>query len=117
MSVTQLIVYTEASDPNHLMGRNGGYTSKVAWVDPSAVASGAGSPASDPGGIEYGGGIEVFPSQALAQARYDELKSLTPPLGDGYDYLNGDAVLRLLSTWSRRSRRRRREVRRPEGSG
>jgi len=95
MGVTQLIVYTPATDPNHLMGRQGGYTSKVAWVDPSAVASGAGNPRDDPGGIEYGGGIEVFPDHASAQARYDELKSLTPPFGDGYDYLHGNAVLRL----------------------
>jgi hypothetical protein len=95
MDVTQLIVYTPATDPNHLMGRQGGYTSKVAWVDPSAVASGAGNPRDDPGGIEYGGGIEVFPDHASAQARYDELKSLTAPFGDGYDYLHGNAVLRL----------------------
>ncbi len=95
MDVTQLIVYTPATDPNHLMGRQGGYTSKVSWVDPSAVASGAGNPRDDPGGIEYGGGIEVFPDHASAQARYDELKPLTAPFGDGYDYLHGNAVLRL----------------------
>jgi hypothetical protein len=32
---------------------------------------------------------------AGAQARYRELRGFTPPLGDGYDYLSGTAVLRL----------------------
>lgn len=95
--VSGLIVYTTATDPNHLMGRQGGYTSKVAWTDTRAVKAGAGVPASadEKGGIQYGGGIEVFPTAAGAQARYQELKGFTAPFGDGYDYLAGTAVLRL----------------------
>jgi hypothetical protein len=77
------------------MGRQGGYTSKVAWVDPRAVKAGAGNPASDRGGTEFGGGIEVFPTAADAKARYQYLKGFKPPFGDGYDYLTGPAVLRL----------------------
>lgn len=95
LDVTNVTVYTETSDPNHLMGRQGGYTSKTAWVDPGAVKAGAGSPSGDPGGTEYGGGIEVFPTVATAKARLEELKGFTPPLGDGYDYLTGTAILRL----------------------
>ncbi len=37
LPVTHLIVYTAATDPNHEMGRQGGYTSKVAWQDRRAV--------------------------------------------------------------------------------
>jgi hypothetical protein len=37
----------------------------------------------------------VFPDAASAQARYQELKGFAPPLGDGYDYLAGTALLRL----------------------
>ena len=33
VAITHLVIYTAATDPNHLMGRQGGYTSKVAWVD------------------------------------------------------------------------------------
>jgi hypothetical protein len=95
LPVRQLIVYTPTTDPNHEMGRQGGYTSKVAWVDPRAVKAGAGNPSSDRGGIEFGGGIEVFATVAGAQGRLEYLKSFQPPLGDGYDYLVGDAVLRL----------------------
>ena len=95
LPVKHLIVYTAATDPNHEMGRQGGYTSKVAWVDPRAVKAGAGNPASDQGGTEFGGGIEVFPTAAGAQARYQYLKGFKPPFGDGYDYLYGRAILRL----------------------
>jgi hypothetical protein len=95
LPVTHLIVYTPVTDPNHEMGRQGGYTSKVAWVDPRAVEAGAGNPASDRGGTEFGGGIEVFPTAAGAKARYQYLRGFKPPLGDGYDYLSGAAILRL----------------------
>lgn len=95
LPITQLIVYTTKTDPNHLMGRQGEYTSKVAWVDPAAVRAGAGSPSSDRGGTEFGGGIEVFPTAASARARYIDLRGFQPPFGDGYDYLAGTAILRL----------------------
>lgn len=95
LPIKNLIVYNATTDPNHLLGRQNGYTSKDAWVDPAAVAAGAGSPSNDPGGIEFGGGIEVFPSVAGAQVRLAYLKVLQPPIGDGYDYLAGPAILRL----------------------
>lgn len=95
LPIKDLIVYNATTDPNHLLGRQNGYTSKDAWVDPATVAAGAGSPSNDPGGIEFGGGIEVFPSVAGAQARLTYLKALQPPIGDGYDYLAGPAILRL----------------------
>lgn len=95
LHVTRLIVYTTRTDPNHLLGRQGEYTSKAAWVDPAAVRDGAGNPSEDRGGIEYGGGIEVFPNASAAQARYEYLRGFKPPFGDGYDYLSGTVILRL----------------------
>jgi hypothetical protein len=95
LPIEDLIVYDATTDPNHLLGRQDEYTSKDAWVDAVAVAAGAGSPSSDPGGIEFGGGIEVFPSVPYAQARLAYLKAFQPPIGDGYDYLAGPAILRL----------------------
>jgi hypothetical protein len=95
LPVRHLIVYTPVTDPNHLMGRQGGYTSKVAWQDPRAIKAGAGSPSSDPGGTEFGGGTDVFSTAADAQARYQYLRGFQAPFGDGYDYLSGTAILRL----------------------
>jgi hypothetical protein len=95
LPVRHLIVYTPSTDPNHEMGRQGGYTSKVAWQDRRAVKAGAANPSSDPGGTEFGGGIEVFPTAASAQARYEYLRGFQPPFGDGYDLLTGTAILRL----------------------
>jgi len=95
LPIRDLIVYNATTDPNHLLGRQNEYTSKDAWVDSAAVAAGAGNPSSDPGAIEFGGGIEVFPSVTDAQARLAYLKAFQPPIGDGYDYLAGPAILRL----------------------
>jgi hypothetical protein len=97
LPVTGLITYTESTDPNHLMGRQGGYSSKVAWQDPRAEAAGAGQPSGpdETGSVAYGGGVEAFPDVASAYARYQELKGFTAPLGDGYDDIEGTAVLRL----------------------
>ena len=102
LPVRHLIVYTAASDPNHELGRQGGYSSKVAWKDPRAVAAGTtnvdGTKINVGTGIDLGGGIEVFPSAAGAQARYQYLRGISstlPSFADGYDYLSGTAVLRL----------------------
>jgi hypothetical protein len=93
MPVTHLIVYTAVTDPNHLLGRQNGYSSKVAWTDPRAARQDVGD---QRGSIGLGGGIEVFPTVAGAYARYTELKGFTAPVGDGYDYLaSGTAILRL----------------------
>jgi hypothetical protein len=95
LPVGKLTVYTAASDPNHLLGRQGEYTSKVAWIDSRTISAGAGDPSADPGGIEFGGSIEVFANVADAAARAAYLADFKPPLGDGYDLAQGTAVLRL----------------------
>jgi hypothetical protein len=94
LPVAHLIVYTPKTDPNDEMGRQGGYTSKVAWQNP-AIRSQAGPPSSDPGGVEFGGGIEVFANVDDARSRATYLAGFKPPFGDGYNYLKGTAVLRL----------------------
>jgi hypothetical protein len=92
LPVRRMIVYTAVTDPNHELGRQGGYTSKVAWADPRAARQDAGD---QRGSIGLGGGIEVFPTAASAKARYQYLRGFQPPFGDGYDYLSGAAILRL----------------------
>jgi hypothetical protein len=97
LPVSGLIVYTAATDPNAMLGRQGGYTSKVAWVDQRAEKAGAGKPvtADEHGDVSYGGGIEVFPTAAQARQRGDYIRGFGQPLADGYDYTDGGALLRL----------------------
>jgi hypothetical protein len=80
MPVRRLIVYTAATDPNAGLGRQGGYTSKVAWVDRRAVKAYQAGLKQDPlglspglpgdrGSVDNGGGTEVFPTAAEARQR------------------------------------------------
>lgn len=74
MGIGSFTAYTAATDPNHLLGRQHEYTSKVNWS---------------------AGSIEVFPSAAYAKARETYIQAFTCPFGDGYDYLAGTDLLRL----------------------
>ncbi len=75
MNLHDVTAYTAATDPNHLLGRQGGYTSKINWPD---------------------GSIEVFSTPADAQKREIYLHALADlPFGDGYDYLVGTYLLRI----------------------
>jgi hypothetical protein len=104
LPVRRLIVYTAATDPNAELGRQGGYTSKVAWVDRRAVKAYQASQGDlgfspglpgERGDVSNGGGIEVFPTAAQAQARARYIQGFGPMLADGYDYTAGGALLRL----------------------
>ena len=92
MPVRRLVVYTPSTDPNHMMDRQGGYTSKVAWADPRAAKHDAGDTR---GSIGLGGGIEVYPTAAGAHERDVYLRCFSAPFGDGWDYVAGTALLRL----------------------
>lgn len=73
--------YNAATDPNHILGRQHGYTSKVNWGAARAADS-------------YNS-IEVFGNTADARARKHYLADFSCPFGDGYDYLAGAALLRI----------------------
>ncbi len=78
MNLRHVTAYTAATDPNHLLGRQGGYTSKINWPD---------------------GSIEVFSTQAEAQKRKTYLQAFAgTPFGDGYDYLVGAYLLRIFDS-------------------
>jgi hypothetical protein len=88
MKIEGIVRYTALTDPNHLLGRQAEYTSKASWGRYAHdTASG-------------GGSIEVFPTVANAQARFAYLKAFQPPIGDGYDYVTGTAILRLSSDYT-----------------
>jgi hypothetical protein len=95
-----VIAYTAATDPNHLLGRPTGYLSKVAWQDNRIDQT---DQSSDPGGVEWGGGIEVFSTAAQATTRATYLNtvlSADPALGSEYDYLLGPILLRVSGTFT-----------------
>jgi hypothetical protein len=78
MNLRHVTAYTAANDPNHLLGRQGGYTSKINWPD---------------------GSIEVFSAPAEAQKRKTYLLAFAgTPFGDGYDYLVGTYLLRIFDS-------------------
>lgn len=78
MNFRHLTAYTAATDPNHLLGRQGGYTSKINWPN---------------------GSIEVFSTKAEAQKRKTYLLAFAgTPFGDGYDYLVGTCLLRIFDS-------------------
>ena len=64
LPVTVAVVYTAATDPNHLLGRAGGYTSKVQFSDPRAMAAGGRST-----DTSAGGSVEVCPDHDGAMRR------------------------------------------------
>jgi len=94
--VSQVMVYDAANDPNDLLGRPGGYTSKVAFADSRVPAEDVASEDAD--ALKRGGSIEVFPDAAAAKARSDYIQSIVQGatmLGTEYHYLDGGALLRV----------------------
>ena len=99
LPITGLIVYNASTDPNHLLGRPNGYLSKVAWQDTRIPQT---DQADDPGGVEWGGGIEVYPTAQGAQDRASYLSSIEqsdPIVGTEYDYVLGPILLRVSGTF------------------
>ena len=98
LPVTGLIAYDATSDPNHLLGRANGYSSKIAWQDTRVDQS---DQVDSPGDVEWGGSIEVFPNVTGAQARAKYISAIgqtAPVLGDGYEYILGPILIRVSAT-------------------
>jgi hypothetical protein len=102
LPVGKVICYTDATDPNHLLGRPGGYVEKCDWADKRYPQYG------DTKDFDYtltGGSIETFekPGGAVARAQY--LRAFEGPtaLNPGYTYIPKNAiwVLRIDSELTR----------------
>ncbi len=94
-------VYTAATDPNHLQGRPGGYTSKSAFTDTAIDQTQI--VGDDPGDVDFGGGFEVYPSSSGAMTRGEYIESAqtsTGILGHEYDYTAGPVLIRLSSYYT-----------------
>lgn len=86
---------TAENDPNHLLGRPNQYTSKVTFADSRIKASDVSG--TDKGDVERGGAVEVFGSEADAQARAKYIQAVMkslPALAE-YDYVHGSALVRV----------------------
>jgi hypothetical protein len=95
LPLTVVVVYTASTDPNHLLGRSGGYTSKVAFTDPRVPEQDRSSVA---GSVENGGSVEVYPDAAGATARADYVRAFaagSPALFGEYTYTRGTVVLHV----------------------
>lgn len=85
---------TAENDPNNLLGRPNGYTSKVEITD-ERVPEAERSP---DGGVDNGASVEVFADAAAAQARADfiaEIAKSSPALANEYDYVRGPVLVRV----------------------
>jgi hypothetical protein len=83
---------TAVTDPNHLLGRPGGYTSKAIFTDKRI----RGMSLKD--GVQAGGSVEVYPARpaALERARYiEKITQAMPAAGSEYDYVSGATLLRI----------------------
>lgn len=87
--------YTAADDPNHLLGRPGGYTSKTAFADPRVKAGDVAGTEAD--AIERGGSVEVFQSaeEATARQKYGQQIAKAMPALAEYDYVHGSILVRV----------------------
>ena len=90
------VVYTAATDVNHLLGRPGGYTSKATFVDSSINAADVQDDSA--GSVDLGGSFEVYPTTAGATARgkyIEAAEAASGIIGHEYDYVAGPTLLRL----------------------
>ncbi len=88
------IVYTPADDPNELMGRPGGYTSKVNFRDERLDSEGSNFDTPD------GGSVEVFASESDLEARIARLAAVweaTPIIRPDVVFSEGTVLLRVSS--------------------
>ena len=93
-------VYTEDDDPNRLLGRPNGYTSKIAFAD--SRISKADTDGTQKDAIERSGSIEVFPDADLAKGRAEYIQGVlkSSGLGAEYDYLQGPVLVRVTGNLS-----------------
>ncbi len=88
--IASVTTFTATTDPNHELGRPGGYTAKINWLDTRITQ--------ETSGIQGGGSVEVFCDANGAKARVDYITKLVNGLGgvvSEYDYQRGPIVLRV----------------------
>jgi hypothetical protein len=91
LPIKKITVFSAATDPNHLLGRPGQYTSKVAFRDARIKEE------ADPTDVTAGGGVEVSKSAADAKKRAEFVRAFTEGGGafSEYNYLRDRVFLRV----------------------
>jgi hypothetical protein len=94
-AVTPGVVYTAQTDPNHLLGRPGGYVSKTAFIDSRVSQSDVEGMRGD--AVERGGSVEVFSDEQGAQNRVKYIQAIASgfPAAVEYDYSSGPVLVRV----------------------
>ena len=90
--VSGVLVQNAQTDPNHQIGRPGGYSGRASFDLPG------GDPGAAKGDTVRGGCLEVFPDAAGARRRagyLEGLASTSPELAGQYVYAHGVYVLRV----------------------
>lgn len=94
LPVGEVAVYTAETDPNKILGRPNGYTSKANFRDTRIAPSNPPTPTIE---VSSGGSVEIWPTIEGAKARSDVLqaagKSFAPLIE--YNYLDGPVLLRI----------------------
>jgi hypothetical protein len=87
------LVYTAEIDPNHLLGRPGQYSSKVAFTDSRIQPA----PFDAPDSIDRGGSVEVFDDAQGATTRMKYIQAIASgfPMAVEYDYTSGPVLVRV----------------------
>lgn len=91
--MVSVVTYDATTDPNQLLGRPGGYASRVSWDDTRVPAEELA--AAEPGDAERGGVIECFADEAAAAERLAYLGAFVGTLLNEYQTVHGPCVLRL----------------------
>ncbi|MFC3741176.1 hypothetical protein [Paractinoplanes deccanensis] len=89
LGLTGVVTQTEDTDPNNLLGRPNGYTSRASADLPGGDAAG------ERGSIDRGLVVEVFDTADLAQRRSDYIQGLqkdNPLLGSEWHYRTADGT-------------------------
>ncbi|WP_335970454.1 hypothetical protein [Streptomyces sp. CA2R106] len=94
-TMTTTVVYTAATDPDHLLGTSRGYLSKVAFADSRVQPADVEGTKAD--AVVRGGSIETFATAAQAHARARSIESGaqgTASAGE-YHYYVGASLIRV----------------------
>ncbi len=97
IGTTSLVkVYTAEDDPNMILGRPNGYTSKTAFADSRVPASK--SKGTEVDALERGGSVEVYPTTEGAKRRSDYIQAVLGGggiLGTEYHFIRDGALVRV----------------------
>jgi hypothetical protein len=98
--ISQVITITDANDGNHMIGRAGGYTGAVVFIDTRTRHDEASEQCelNNPGVDACGAAIEEWPSAADAEQRKTYITDVTksmPMLGHEWLTTRGNLLLRV----------------------